>query len=79
MKKIHHFGIHSGNPSGVFLVQLLQHDIDDRRDIFFVFTQRRASTAISRLPPSCPTDMEAVLGQALLYTDKQIVERSAIG
>jgi hypothetical protein len=28
--------------------------------------------------PSSPTDMEAVLGQALLFTDRQITERSAI-
>lgn len=36
-----------------------------------------AATCTGERPP-CPTDMEAVLDQALLCTDKQITERSAI-
>src|ERR1035437_6975071 len=41
MKKIQHFGIESCNARAVFLVQILQHDIGDRRNIFSMFTQRR--------------------------------------
>jgi len=37
MEQIHHFGIDAGNARAVFLVQILQHDSCDRRDIFFVF------------------------------------------
>src|SRR5271157_349768 len=41
MKKIHHFGVDPYNARAVFLVQILQHDIGDRRDIFLMFTERR--------------------------------------
>jgi len=41
MKYIEHFGIDSRNARTVLLVQILQHDIGDLRDIFFMFTQRR--------------------------------------
>jgi hypothetical protein len=41
MKQIQHFGIDPGDARAVFLVQILQHDIGDRRDIFFMFAQRR--------------------------------------
>ena len=41
MKKIQHFGIESRNARAILLVQILQHDIRDRRNIFFAFTQRR--------------------------------------
>ena len=41
IKKIQHFGIDSCNLRTVLLVQTLQHDIGDRRDIFFMVTQRR--------------------------------------
>ena len=41
MKKIQHFGIDPCDARAVFLVQILQHDIGDRRDIFFMFAQRR--------------------------------------
>src|SRR5580658_1370242 len=41
MKKIQHLGRDPNNTGAVFLVQILQHDIGDLLDIFFVFTQRR--------------------------------------
>ena len=41
MHKTHHFGVDPRNPCAVFLVQILQHDFSDRRDVFFMFTQRR--------------------------------------
>src|SRR5512133_2227351 len=40
MKKIQHFSIESSHARAMFPVQILQHDISDRRDIFFMFTQR---------------------------------------
>ena len=41
MKNIQHFGIDPCNARAVFLVQILQHDIGDQRNIFFAFAQRR--------------------------------------
>src|SRR5579871_1053602 len=41
MKDIQHFFTDPGDARAVFLVQILQHDLSDRRDVFFMFTQRR--------------------------------------
>ena len=41
LKKIQHFAIDPAYPRAVLLVQILQHDIGDRRDILFMFPQRR--------------------------------------
>ena len=41
MKKIQHVGIESRNARAVLLVQILQHDIRDQRNIFLTLTQRR--------------------------------------
>src|ERR1017187_2678984 len=41
MKKVEHFGIDPCDARAVFPVQILQHDIGDRRDIFFMVAQWR--------------------------------------
>ena len=41
VKKLQYLGIEPGNARAMFLVQILQHDIRDRRNILFMFTQRR--------------------------------------
>ena len=41
MKYSAYLPIQACNARAVFLVQILQHDIGNQRDIFFVFTQRR--------------------------------------
>src|SRR5579872_4488407 len=38
---IHHYGVDPGNARAVLPVQVLQHDLGNRRDVFFMFTQRR--------------------------------------